>query len=69
MAVIEYDAYKQKLLALEPTLKELEQALNIESARKELSELQIETEQEGFWSVVDRCELVSQQMKGLESKV
>ncbi len=27
MAVIEYDAYKQKLLALEPTLKELEQAL------------------------------------------
>ena len=40
MAVIEYDAYKQKLLALEPTLKELEQALNIESARKELAELQ-----------------------------
>ena len=29
MAVIEYDVYKQKLLALEPTLKELEQALNI----------------------------------------
>ena len=45
MAVIEYDAYKQKLLALEPTLKELEQALNIEPARKELAELQIETEE------------------------
>ena len=52
MAVIEYDAYKQKLLALEPTLKELEQALNIEPARKELAELQIETEQEGF---LERC--------------
>lgn len=34
MAVIEYDAYKQKLLALEPTLKELEQALNIEPCPK-----------------------------------
>lgn len=54
MAVIEYDAYKQKLLALEPTLKELEQALNIEPARKELAELQIETEAggllESLWS-------------------
>ena len=57
MAVIEYDAYKQKLLALEPTLKELEQALNIESARKELSELQIETEQEGFWNDVERSDV------------
>lgn len=27
MAVIEYDEYKQKLLALEPTLGELEKAL------------------------------------------
>ena len=69
MAVIEYDAYKQKLLALEPTLKELEQALNIESARKELSELQIETEQEGFWSDVDRSQRIAQKIKRLENKI
>ena len=30
MAVIEYDDYKQKLLALEPTLGELEKALGID---------------------------------------
>ena len=50
MAVIEYDEYKQKLLALEPTLGELEKALGIPKAREELAELQKETEQEGFWN-------------------
>ena len=69
MAVIEYDAYKQKLLALEPTLKELEQALNIESARKELAELQIETEQEGFWNDVERSQRIAQNIKRLENKI
>ena len=49
MAVIEYDEYKQKLLALEPTLGELEKALGIPKAREELAELQKETEQDGFW--------------------
>ena len=69
MAVIEYDAYKQKLLALEPTLKELEQALNIELARKELAELQIETEQEGFWNDVERSQRIAQKIKRLENKI
>ena len=69
MAVIEYDAYKQKLLALEPTLKELEQALNIEPARKELAELQIETEQEGFWDDVERRQRIAQKIKRLENKI
>ena len=69
MAVIEYDAYKQKLLTLEPTLKELVQALNIESARKELSELQIETEQEGFWNDVERSQRIAQKIKRLENKI
>ena len=69
MAVIEYDAYKQKLLALEPTLKELEQALNIEPARKELAELQIETEQEGFWNDVERSQRIAQKIKRLENTI
>ena len=69
MAVIEYDEYKQKLQALEPTLQELEKALAIPKAREELAQLQKETEQEGFWSDVDRSQKVSQQIKRLESKV
>ena len=69
MAVIEYDEYKQKLQALEPTLQELEKALAIPKAREELAQLQKETEQEGFWSDVERSQKVSQQIKRLESKV
>ena len=69
MAVIEYDEYKQKLQALEPTLQELEKALAIPKAREELAQLQKETEQEGFWSDVERSQKVSQQIKRLENKV
>ena len=69
MAVIEYDEYKQKLLALEPALGELEKALGIPKAREELADLQKETEQEGFWSDLERSQKVSQQIKRLENKV
>ena len=69
MAVIEYDEYKQKLLALEDTLGELEKALGIPKAREELSALQKETEQDGFWNDLDRSQKVSQQIKRLENKI
>ena len=69
MAVIEYDDYKQKLLALEPTLGELEKALGIPKAREELAELQKETEQEGFWNDLERSQQVSRQVKRLENKI
>ena len=69
MAVIEYDEYKQKLQALEPTLGELEKALGIPKAREELAELQKETEQEGFWNDLERSQKVSQQIKRLENKI
>ena len=69
MAVIEYDEYKQKLLALEPTLGELEKALGIPKAREELSALQKETEQDGFWNNLERSQKVSQQIKRLENKI
>ena len=69
MAVIEYDEYKQKLQALEPTLGELEKALGIPKAREELSTLQKETEQDGFWNDLERSQKVSQQIKRLENKI
>ena len=69
MAVIEYDEYKQKLLALEPTLGELEKALGIPKAREELAELQKETEKEGFWNDLERSQQVSRQVKRLENKI
>ena len=61
MAVIEYDEYKQKLLALKPTLEELEKALGIPKAREDLAALQKETEAEGFWNDLERSQKVAQQ--------
>jgi len=69
MAVIAYDDYKQKLLALEPTLGELEKALAVDDARQELSQLRKETEQDGFWNDVQHSQKVSRLMKQLENKV
>ena len=57
MAVIEYDEYKQKLLALEPTLGELEKALGIPKAREELAQLQKEMSRRAsgtIWSGASR---------------
>ena len=69
MAVIEYDEYKQKLQALEPTLRELERALGIPKDRQELKNLQAETEQEGFWNNIEHSQKVSQQIKRLEHRI
>ena len=67
MAVIEYDEYKQKLLALEPALGELEKALGIPKAREEYDALQKETEQDGFWNDLARSQKVSQQIRSTTS--
>ena len=69
MAVIEYDEYKQKLQALEPTLGELEKALGIPKDRQELTDLQAETEQDGFWNNIEHSQKVSQQIKRLEHRI
>ena len=36
MAILQFDEYKSKLLALKPTLEELSQALGLEAAEQEL---------------------------------
>lgn len=69
MAVIEYDEYKQKLQALEPTLQELEKALSIPKAREELRSFRRRRSRRAFGADVDRSQKVSQQIKRLESKV
>ena len=58
MALIEYDAYKQKLNALEPELTKLSAALDIESAKQEAARLEEETAQDGFWNDLARSQKV-----------
>ncbi len=69
MSMIEYDEYKQKLLAQKPTLEELKEALNIETSRQEYSRLQDESAQDGFWNDMEHSQKVAQQIKRLENKL
>nr|WP_325297832.1 peptide chain release factor 2 [uncultured Dysosmobacter sp.] len=69
MALIEYDAYKQKLRDLGPELDKLSAALDIESARQEAARLEDETAQDGFWNDLERSQKVQQRLKQLQNKI
>ena len=69
MAVIQYDEYKQKLIALEPTLSDLEAALDLNGAREELMKLQAEAEADGFWNDVENAQKNQTKTKRLQAKV
>ena len=69
MALIEYDAYKQKLRDLKPELDELSAALDIDAARQEAARLEDETAQDGFWNDLERSQKVQQRLKQLQNKI
>ena len=69
MAVIEYDEYKQKLLAMEETYTNLHKALGIDSANAEIERLMKETEEDGFWNDIARAQKNQQLTKQLQNKV
>ncbi len=69
MALIEYDAYKQKLRDLKPELDELSAALDIDAAKQEAARLEDETAQDGFWNDLERSQKVQQRLKQLQNKI
>ena len=46
MSMLEFEEYKGKLNALKPTLDDLQEALHLEEAKREIAELQEESAQE-----------------------
>ena len=69
MALIEYDAYKQKLRDLEPELKKLGDALDIDAVSQEAARLEDETTQDGFWNNLERSQKVQTRLKQLQNKL
>jgi peptide chain release factor 2 len=67
--MIEFDAYKVKLAALEPSLAELGRGLGLDGARAELAVLEEESSRDGFWNDRERSQEVLRSMKQLKSKV
>ncbi|MCD8004747.1 MAG: peptide chain release factor 2 [Oscillospiraceae bacterium] len=67
--MLQFDEYKVKLANLRPALEELDQALNLEAARREIDMLQAESAADGFWDDLDKAQQVQQRLKRLQDKV
>ena len=66
--MIEFEEYKVKLNNLKPTLENLEGALHLDAARREIEELQRASEQEGFWNDVEKSQKAQKRLKNLQDK-
>ena len=69
MAILQFDEYKSKLLALKPTLIELAEALGLEAAEQELDLLQAESAADGFWNDMEHAQKVTTRIKNLQDKI
>ena len=67
--MLQFDEYKVKLNNLAPALEELAQALDLESAERELDMLQAESAADGFWDNLAKAQKVQQRIKNLQDKV
>ena len=66
--LIEFEEYKVKLNGLKPTLDNLEGALHLDLARREIEELQVASEQDGFWNDVEKSQKAQKRLKALQTK-
>ena len=67
--MLEFEEYKVKLNAVKPKLEVLRGALKLESAQKEIEELEAASERDGFWNDVEKSQQVQRRLKTLKSKV
>ena len=67
--MIEFEEYKGKLNGRKPTLDSLRDALHLESAEKEIEELEGQSARDGFWNDVEKSQRVQKRLKQLKRKV
>ena len=67
--MIEFDEYKVKLNNLRPELDELDQALGLETAIREVEMLESESASDGFWDNLEKAQKVQQRVKQLRDKI
>ena len=67
--MLEFEEYKVKLNNARPVLDVLQEALRLESAQKEIEELEAASERDGFWSDVEKSQKVQKRLKLLKTKV
>ncbi|MCL2425998.1 MAG: peptide chain release factor 2 [Oscillospiraceae bacterium] len=67
--MIQFDDYKQKIMALRGTLDTLEQALKLDEATTEVQVLEDESARDGFWNDLENSQKVLQKIKQLKNKI
>jgi len=67
--MLQFDEYKVKLNNLLPQLDELEQALDLENAAREVDFLEAKSAADGFWNDPEASQKVLQKLKGLKNKL
>ncbi len=68
IVMLEFEEYRQKLNNIRPALEMLQGALKLDSARREIEELEAASEREGFWNDVANSQKVQKRLKALKSK-
>lgn len=66
--MLEFEEYKIKLNNLKPVLEDLGNTLKLSEAKQELSELEKQTEKEGFWENIENSQKVLKRIKQLKQK-
>ena len=61
--MLQFDEYKVKLNNLRPELDELDQALGLEAAIREVEMLESESASDGFWDNLEKAQKVQQRVK------
>ena len=67
--MLQFDEYKVKLNNLRPGLDELEQALGLEAAQREVDMLESESASDGFWDNLEKAQKVQQRISILRGKL
>ena len=66
--MIEFDVYKQKILAQKPLLELVKSALKLDEAVIQIESLEEESAQDGFWGDLENSQKVLQRIKQLKNK-
>ena len=66
--MLEFEEYKIKLNNIKPELEVLRGALRLEAAQKEIEELQMAAERDGYWNDVEKSQKDQKRLKALQQK-
>ncbi|MBE6930872.1 MAG: peptide chain release factor 2 [Clostridia bacterium] len=66
--MIQFDTFKQQLLAAKPVFEQLHQAFDLDAGAEEIKELEAKSTEPGFWDDLENSQKILQRIKRLKDK-